>query len=91
MYSPMCVRVIAVASFYDITIEFWNCSDSVVYLVCFGTVPTVWYILFVLELFRQCGMSCLFWNCSDSVVYLVCFSFYFHIPILHNYRARVAQ
>jgi hypothetical protein len=25
----------------------WNCSDGV---VCFGTVPTVWYVL---ELFEQ--------------------------------------
>jgi hypothetical protein len=31
-------------------------------VVCFGTVPTLWYVL---ELFRQCGM---FWNCSDNVV-----------------------
>ena len=51
-----------------------NCSDSVVYFVLdFGTVPTVWYILFqILELFRQCGIFCFrFWNCSDSVVYFV--------------------
>ena len=46
-------------SFYDSDIWFWNFSDSV---VCFGIVPTVWYVL---ELFRQCGM---FWNCSDTVV-----------------------
>ena len=38
---------------------FWSYSDSV---VCFGVVPTVWYVL---EQFRQCGM---FWSCSDSVV-----------------------
>ena len=41
---------------------FFNCSDSV---VCFSTVPTVWYVF---QLFRQSGM---FFNCSDS---MVCFS-----------------
>jgi hypothetical protein len=45
------------------SIGHWNCSDSValfVFLLDFGTVPTVWHYLFfywTLELFRQCGMS----------------------------------
>ena len=34
-------------------IRFWNCSDSVVFIVFFllnfGTVPTVWYLLFLLD------------------------------------------
>jgi len=29
----MCVRCINFASFYDFSVEFWNCSDSVVYFV----------------------------------------------------------
>jgi hypothetical protein len=61
----LCAKVINFASFYDFTVRFWNCSDSVVF---FGTVPTVWYFL---ELFRQCGIC---WNCSDSVVF-----FAFHV------------
>ena len=46
-------------------------------LLDIGTVPTVWYILFlykILELFRQCGIFCFsirHRNCSDSVVYFV--------------------
>jgi len=42
----------------------WNCSDSValfVFLLDFGTVPTVWNYLFfygTLELFQQCGIIC---------------------------------
>jgi hypothetical protein len=50
---------------------------SLVFLLDFRIVPTVWYLLFfcyILELFRQCGISCFSvrsWNCSDSVVCLV--------------------
>ena len=42
-----------------------------------GAVPTVWYLLFfweILELFRQCGISCFsgrYWSCSDSAVFFV--------------------
>ena len=48
-----------------------------VFLLDFGTLPTVWYILFfywILELIRQCGIFCFsirFWNSFDSVVYFV--------------------
>ena len=41
--------VLIFASFYDFSIRFWNCSDSVVFFVFlldFRTVPTVWYFLF---------------------------------------------
>jgi hypothetical protein len=46
------------------SVKFRNCSDSVVslvFLLDLGTVPTVWYLLsfcYILELFRQCGISC---------------------------------
>jgi uncharacterized membrane protein len=62
------------------SIRFWNCSDSLVFLVFrsdFRTVLTVWYFLFfdqILELFWQFGISCFsirFWNCSNSLVFLV--------------------
>ena len=50
---------------------------STIFLVDFGNVPTVWYLLFfqILEMFRQCGIFCFsrFWKCSDSVVFF-CFS-----------------
>ena len=55
---------------------------STIFLLDFGTVPTLWYFLFfywTLELFRQCGIfsfSVRFWNCSDSVVFFV---FVFHL------------
>jgi len=48
-----------------------------VFLLDFGTVPTVWYYWFfywTLELFRHCGIISLsigFWKCSDSVASLV--------------------
>ena len=81
------------------SIIFWNCSDSVVFfvfLLYFGTVPTVWYFVFfycILELFRQCCMLCfsiVFWNCSDSVVFCVfhfiyivyCICLHAYVPIL---------
>jgi hypothetical protein len=70
-HSCVCVLVgIDFASFYDFSIGFWNCSDSVVFfywvlelfrqcgifLLGFGTVPTVVFFYWVLELFRQCGI-----------------------------------
>ena len=59
----MCLMVYF-ASFYDVSIVIWKCSDSVVFLG--GNVPTLWY--FLEEMFRQCGI---FWGkCSDSVVFL---------------------
>ena len=48
--------------FYDLSVIFWNCSDSVVsfvFLLDLGIVPTVWYLLIfcqILELFRQCSI-----------------------------------
>ena len=33
------------ASFNDFATGFWNCSDNVVFLLDFGTVPTMWYFL----------------------------------------------
>ena len=49
----------------------------VVFLLDFGVVPTVWYLLFfyeILELFQQCGICCFsirFWSCSNSVVFVI--------------------
>ena len=56
----MCACGINLASCYNFSIGYWNCSDSVVFLIDFGTVPsviffflldfgtvpTVWYFLF---------------------------------------------
>ena len=61
----ICVRIIDFASFFDFSIVFWNCSDTVVFfvfLLYLGTVPTVWYF------------SIAFWNCSDTGIF--CFVFY---------------
>ena len=61
----ICVRIIDFASFFDFSIVFWNCSDTVVFfvfLLYLGTVPTVWYF------------SIVFWNCSDNGIF--CFVFY---------------
>ena len=61
---------------------FWNISDGVIFLVFllhFGTVPTMWYFLFfcyILEQFRRCDIFCfsaIFWNSSDGVI-IFCFS-----------------
>ena len=49
----------------------------VVFLMEFGAVPTVWYLLFfcwILDLFLQCGIFCFsikVWSSSDSVVFVV--------------------
>ena len=68
---------------------FWNYSDSVVFcvfLLYFGTVPTVLYFVFfycILELFRQCGIFCfsiVFWNYSDSVVFCVFLLYFGTVP-----------
>ena len=62
------------------SIVFWRCSCSValsVFLLDFGTVPTVWHYLFfywTLILFRQCGIiyfSVGLWNCSDNKISFV--------------------
>ena len=61
----ICVRILDFASFFDFSIVFLNCSDSVVFfvfLLYLGTVPTVWYF------------SIVFWNCSDTGIF--CFVFY---------------
>jgi hypothetical protein len=67
----LCVRGIDIASFYDLFVGLYNCSDSVGF-----SVPTVWDFLF-----RQWGFSVptvwdfLFWECvifcSDSVGFSV--------------------
>ena len=58
----------------------WSCPYSVVFVVFlleFGAVPTVWYLLFFLvefEQFLQCGIFCFsirFCSCSYSVVFVV--------------------
>ena len=46
------------ASFHDVSIRFWNCSDSVVFWNCSDSV-----------VFWNCSDSVVFWNCSDSVVF----------------------
>ena len=49
-------------SLCDCSIGFWNCSNSVIFLLDFGTVPTVWYLLncsnrvIFFELSRQCDI-----------------------------------
>ena len=61
----ICVRILDFASFFDFSIVFLNCSDTVVFfvfLLYLGTVPTVWYF------------SIVFWNCSDTGIF--CFVFY---------------
>jgi hypothetical protein len=43
-------------------LELFDSVVSLVFLLDLGTVPTVWNLLFfcyILELFRQCGISCL--------------------------------
>jgi hypothetical protein len=59
----LCVRGIDIASFYDLFVGLYNCSDSVGF-----SVPTVWDFLF-----RQCVIFCsecvIF--CSDSVGFSV--------------------
>ena len=58
------VRSVDFAYFYDLSIRFWSCFDSVVFFV----------FLFYLELFRQRGIFCFsirFWSCFDSVVFFV--------------------
>jgi hypothetical protein len=58
----LCAKGIEFASSYNFSMGLWNCSDSValfVFLLDFGTVPTVWHYLFFygsLKLFRQCGI-----------------------------------
>jgi hypothetical protein len=60
---------------------FWNCSDCMVFVVFydFGTVLTVWYLLFsmILELFWLYVICCFlwFWNCSDCMVFVVFYDF----------------
>jgi FlaA1/EpsC-like NDP-sugar epimerase len=49
---------------YCFSIRFWSYSDSVVFFVFlldFGVILTVWYLLFSIR----------FWSCSDSVVFTV--------------------
>jgi hypothetical protein len=70
---------------YCFSIIFRNYFDSVVFIVFllyFGTISTVWYLLFfyyISELLRQCGIYCfsiIFRNYFDSVVFIV-FLLYF--------------
>ena len=60
MYQYLCIRDVDFASFYDFSVEFWECSNRVVF---FGNVPTVWYFL---GMFKPCGI---FWECSNRVVF----------------------
>jgi len=60
------------------SIGLWNCSDSVgllVFLLDFGTVPTVWYYLFF------------YWtlNCSDSVALLAYLLDFGSVPTVWHY------
>jgi hypothetical protein len=69
----MCVRGINFASFYDLFIGCWHCSDSVVlfywmlalfwqcgiFLLDVGIVLTVWYFFIG------------YWHCSDSVLFFL--------------------
>jgi hypothetical protein len=61
---------------YDFAIGFWNCLDCVVFVVSydFGTVQTVWYLLFpmILELFRLCGILELFRLCGILELFRLC-------------------
>ena len=75
-WSCICVLKVYFASFYNVSIGIWKCSDSVVFfggnvsdsVVFFGgNVQTVWYFL---------------GKCSDSVCGIFCFSFYY----LHRTR-----
>jgi hypothetical protein len=47
----MCVGGIDFVSFWDFSIRFCNCSNSMVFFVFldFVTVPTVWYFFFLLS------------------------------------------
>ena len=61
--------------------RFWNYFDSMVffvYLLYFRTISTVQYFLFIIELFRQCGIFCLsigFWTYFDNVVFCLSIRF----------------
>ena len=81
----LCAKGTECASSYDFSMGLRKCSDSValfVFLLNFGTVPTLCHYLFlywILELFRQRSIICFsigLWNWSDSValsVYLLYF------------------
>ena len=77
-WSCICVLGVSIWPLSMIlSIECWNCSDSVVVLELFRqcgsfkTVPTVWQFqncsdsVVVLELFRQCGILELFRQCGS--------------------------
>jgi hypothetical protein len=60
-------------------LDFHFCVPLFVFLLEFGTVPTVWHYLFsylywMLELFRPCSVICFYmgrWNCADNVALFV--------------------
>ena len=62
---------------FYVTLEHFRQCALIVFLLDFGTVPTVWHYWFfywTLELFRQCGIICFsigLWNCPDSVALFV--------------------
>ena len=89
-----CICVLRVSNLLLPTIFLWDCSDnmaSFVFLLDFGTAPTVWNYLFFywsLELFRQCAIICFYmglWNCSDSVVLFVFLWDFGTVPTVWHY------
>ena len=58
----MCFKDINFASIFMLSVRFYHCCHSVIFVVClldFKTVPTVCYFLvfcYILELIRQCAM-----------------------------------
>ena len=67
---------------------FWNCSDSmvfVVFLFYFRIVPTVWYLLFFLFYFRTVPTVWYFRTFPDSVVFFLLHFLIFILTSLHLY------
>ena len=67
----------------NFAIEFWNCSDSVVFFVFHFIFYTLCYWLFCLqflrfifELFRQCGIFCFSYHFLYSVLLAVLFTMF---------------
>ena len=80
--------------FYYWTLELFREFGIIVFfifLLDFGTVPTVWQYLFLygtLELFRQCGIICVdmgLWNSSDSVTLFIFILDFGSVPTVWHY------
>jgi hypothetical protein len=55
-------------SLCDCSIGFWNCSNSMIFLLDFGTVPTVWYLFsFIVSL--SWHVKCIIALCTIVVTY----------------------